>query len=228
MAEMKHPTKEEIERYIWEELPVEREIEIGEHLAICKECTKLAKEECKTKLLWENWTAKTHGEIYWQKRISTALETALESAKTPALKRRLETWLKEWKGKVGGIVDIILGGVEKTGRVITNLPQTLLAPQSLQFTQVSVVRGTEKAEGVIKVISKKQPEVQVITDIVNRKVIVQMEASEKMPPLVILSPEKGSPLIAEPQQIEGTNFYDVCFENISAGEYTLIFEPEEK
>jgi hypothetical protein len=228
MEKMRHPDKEEITQYVWEELPDEREIEIGEHLATCKECRRLSQEEFKTKILWENWTAKTHGEFYWQKRISEVLETALESALAPALKERIVGWLKEWRGKVGGAVEIILGGMKEAGRVVTELPQAILAPQAWQFAPVVVVRGEEKEEGQIKVISKEGPEVQIITDVANRKVIIQIQESEKKPPLVILSPDKGSPVVAEPRKVEGTRFYAASFENIPAGEYTLIFEPEEK
>ena len=97
-----------------------------------------------------------------------------------------------------------------------------------QFAQAIVVRGTEKEEGVIKVITKETPGIQVITDVVNRKVIVQIEESKKTPPLVILAPEKGSPFVVEPKKIEGTRFYATPFENIPAGEYTLILEPEKR
>jgi len=228
MFEIKCPTKEEIDDYIWEELPEERGIEIGEHLSVCKECQKLSQEKFKTKLLWKSWTAKAHGEVYWQKRLSEALESSLELAKTPALKNRLEEWIRESKGKIGGAIQIILGGIEEMGKVLTNFPQQFLAPQPIQFVQVAVVRGTEKDPGVIKVISKDKPGIQVLTDLVNRKVVVQIEDGPQRPPLVILSPKEGKPLLSEPKKIEGTNFYAAIFENISVGEYTLIFEPEVK
>lgn len=228
MPEIKHPTKEEIGHYIWEELSEEREIEIGEHLAECKECRKLSQGEFKTKLFLKSWTARAHGEAYWHKRLSEVLETALELTKTSILEKRLEYWIRESKGKIGGAIQIVLGGIEEMGRVLTHFPRQFLAPQAIQFAQVAVVRGTEKESNVIKVIGKNKPGMQVFTDLANRKIVVQIEENQERPPLIILSPKEGKPFLAEPKKIEGTNFYAALFENIPAGEYILIIEPERK
>jgi len=226
MFEIKCPTKEEIDSYIWEELPEERGIEISEHLSVCKECQRLSQKEFRTKLILESWTAKAHGGAYWQKRLSEALESTLELAKTPDLKNRLKEWARESNGKIGGAIQIILGGIEEMGKVLTLFPQRFLVPQAVQFSRVAVVRGAGKEPEVIKVISKDKPGIQVLTDLVNRKVVVQIEESQKSPPLIILSPKEGKPFLTEPKKVEGTNFYTAIFENIPDGEYILIFEPK--
>jgi len=228
MLEIKHPAKEEIEDYIWEELSEERGIEISEHLSVCKECQRLSQKEFRAKLILESWTAKAHGEAYWQARLSGVLEDAVELAKTPGLKKRIKEWIEENRGKLGGAVQIVIGGVKEMGEVLTHFPQKFLVPQAIQFAQVAVVRGAEKEPGVIKVISKDKPGIHVLTDLVNRKVVVQIEEGQKNPPLIILSPKEGKPLLAEPKKVEGTNFYAAIFENIPAGEYILIFEPGER
>ena len=226
MERQNHPVKEEIKKYIWEELKEDREIEIGEHLAVCKDCQKFSREEFKQKLLWEGWTAKMHGEVYWQKRINIALETALAGAQTKALKERLESWIKNWEGKVGAALEIILTGAKEAGKVITDLPQILLAAKSLRFAYAPVVRG-EEDQGIIKIVAKEKPGLGIITDMKNRKVIVQIEKDREIPPLVILAPREGVPMVAEPKKVEGTLCYAATFDNIPEGEYTLIFEPEE-
>jgi hypothetical protein len=226
MLEIKHPAREEIEDYIWEELSEERGIEISEHLSVCKECQRLSQKEFRAKLILESWTAKAHGEAYWKTRLSGVLEDALELAKTQGLKKRIKEWIEESQGKFGGAVQIVLGSIKEMGEVLTHFPRQFLAPQAIQFAQAAVIRGTEKEPGVIKVISKDKPGIQVLTDLVNRKVVVQIEESQKKPPLVILSPKEGKPLLTEPKKVEGTNFYAAIFENIPAGEYVLIFEPK--
>ncbi|MEI8348871.1 MAG: hypothetical protein WCI77_01855 [Candidatus Omnitrophota bacterium] len=227
MANTQHPDKEEIFSYIWQELSQEKEIEIGEHLADCKQCVKLSREIFKTKIFWESWTAKLHGEIYWQKKIKDSLQAALEAVEAPGLKARLENWISTYKAKVRGALEIILEDAKGMGKVITGLPKAIFAPDSLQFAYVTAVRGT-KEEGKIKVVSKDKEGVRVITDTINKKIIVQIEDTAKVPPLVMLICEKAKPLIAEPKKVSGTRFYAASFENIPAGEYTLIFEPEEK
>lgn len=227
MTNTQHPNKEEIFGYIWQELTQEREIEIGEHLAACETCVKLSREVFKTKIFWEGWTAKFHGKIYWQKKIKDSLQSALEVAPSPALKVRLENWIRNYKAKVRGALEIILEDAKGMSKVITELPKAIFAPGSLQFAYVAAVRGT-KEEGQIKVVSKEKEGVRIITDTINKKIIVQIEDTVRVPPLLILICEKAKPLIAEPRKISGTRFYATSFENIPAGEYTLIFEPEEK
>lgn len=226
MEKLKHPTKEEIYQYIWQELAFGREIEVSEHLAICRQCTAFSRQEYQMKFLWENWTAKSHGKIYWQNRIKEVLEGCRETAPSFALKERLAAWLEEYKAKVGGIAEVILERTKELGKVITDLPQALLAPQALEFIQVVAVRGEGEKPEEIKIVNKGELKVQVITDTAKRFVTVQIPQSERKPPLVILSPQKGKPLLAEPQKVKGTNFYAACFKDIPPGEYMLIFEPE--
>lgn len=227
--EIKHFNLNEITKYVMEALPEEKEIEIGEHLAECQKCRELAQNEFKTKRLLESWTAEAHGQAYWQNRIEKVLNSALGSTVEPSVQKRLEAWMKKWKGKVGGMVQILLSTAEKTGKVLTDFPKTLFVPYSqLKFAEIPVVRGIAKEDGEIKITSKGETDVQVFTDIENNKVIVQIEDSKKRIPLVILASGKGEPIVKEPKKIEGTNFYGACFENIAAGEYTLFFEPDEK
>lgn len=228
MEEIKHPKRDEIEKYIWDELSEDREIEVGNHLAECEECIKIAQEEMELKFFWEHFNAKTHGEVYWQARIKDALETALESARTLSIKKRLSNWIKEWKGKIGGIIQVVSGGVEKTSQVVTNLPDSLLAPDvKLRFARAEAVRGEEE-EKIIKIVAVGDEGIRVFSDVEKGKIVVQIEEGKRIPPLVILIPEEGKPFIGEPRKTEGTRFYAVTFENIPSGEYTLIFEPEKK
>jgi 3-dehydroquinate synthase class II len=227
MANIQHPNKEEIFAYIWKELAEEREIEVGEHLADCEVCVKLSREIFKTKIFWEGWTAKLHGEIYWQKKIKDSLQVALETTSNPALKARLENWIRTCQAKVRAAVEIVLEEARGMSKVITELPKAIFAPASLQFAYVAAVRG-EKTKGEIKVVSKEKEGVWITTDTLNKKIIVQIEDTVKIPPLVILISQENKPLVAQPKKVSGTRFYSVYFENIPAGEYTLIFEPEAK
>ncbi|MFA5008294.1 MAG: hypothetical protein WC546_03630 [Candidatus Omnitrophota bacterium] len=227
MEKIKHPNKEEICNYIWEELSEEREIEIGEHLAMCEKCVDFSREIYRTKFFWQGWTAKLHGEVFWQERIKETLASALQARQTPAIKARLQAWLKNWKGKVGGAVSVILEDTRQLGRVITEFPQEILAPRALQFIPVAAVRGVE-SQAEIKIISKGDLDVSIIVDTKNKKVLVRIKEGKSIAPLVMLSPRSGKPFLAEPKKIAGTNFYAASFENIPEGEYTLIFEPEAK
>lgn len=228
MKELKHPGKGEVKKYIWGELPEDREVEIGEHLSECEECIKIAQKEMELKFFWEHFNAKTHGEVYWQVRIKETLETTLESARTLSIKKRLSNWIKEGKGKIGGIIQVIPRGVEKTAQVVTNLPDSFLAPDAkLHFARAEAVRGEEEEE-IIKIVTEDDEGIKVFSDVEKGKVVVQIEERKRIPPLVILIPEEGGPFIGEPKKVSGTRFYAVTFENIPSGQYTLIFEPEKK
>lgn len=224
MVESKHPEREEIFGYVWQELSQEKEIEVGEHLAVCRECVEFSREIFKTKIFWENWTAKSHGEIYWQKRIRDTLQTAMEVSKNQAIKLRLMNWIRDYKAKAAGALEVILEDTKEMSRVITGLPGTIFVHDALQFSYAAVVRG-EKEGAEIKIISREKEGIQVITDTVNKKITVRIKETVRIPPLVILAPQEGEPLVAEPKKVLGTCFYAVLFENISKGEYALIFAP---
>mgnify|MGYP001175474501 CR=1 FL=1 len=217
MENLDHPEKEDIFRYIAKELPEEQEVTLGEHLAVCLECCSFAQETFKNKLFWDNWTARQHGEAYWKKRIYESITQVQASAATADLKARLENWLNSWREKAGELAGMYLGKL-----------QILVPEHSLHFVYDTVVRGTGEERDYIKVVSKEKPEVQVITDAANKKVIIQIEESRGVPPAVILIPETGAPLLAQPQKVAGTNFYAAYFENLPVGEYTLIFEAQKE
>jgi len=217
MKNSNHPEKEDIYRYLAKELPEEEEIALGEHLDGCLECRSLTQETFKNKLLWDNWTARQHGEAYWKKRIAESIAQTAASVATADLKTRLGNWLNSWREKAGELTGVALGKL-----------QILIPEQSLHFAYDTVVRGLGEEREYIKVVSRENPEVQVITDSLNKKVIIQIEEGKGVPPLIMLIPEKGSPLLARPEKISGTNFYAAYFEDLPAGEYTLIFEPERK
>lgn len=217
MKNSSHPGEEYIYRYVAQELPEEEEIALGEHLAECLECRSLTQQAFKNKFFWDNWTARQHGEAYWKKRIAESITHVRASTTTADLKVRLENWLDSWREKAGELAGMYLGKLQ------------IIVPQhSLHFAYDTVVRGAQEQREYIKVVSQEKPEVQVITDAVNKKVIIQIEESKGVPPLVMLIPEKGEPILARPEKVSGTNFCAAYFENLAAGEYTLIFEPERK
>ena len=229
MSHKKCYTIEKIEQYVWKELPEDEEIEAGLHLAECSHCLELARNEYKSKLLLETWTAKTHGELYWQSLISEALIQSQLSVQENSLKQRLQEWSDEWQNKVGGIVQIIFTGVEKTAQIITNLPQELLAPNaSWQFVHSQAVRGHGKKHSELQLISvgKGMPEACVKTQTAKNKIMIQIEENENMkPPLAIIIPEKEAPIIAEFEKIKGTNFYAYASDNLPNNTYTVILCP---
>jgi hypothetical protein len=225
---MKHPDREDIEKYIYKELSEEREIAIGEHIDECETCRMLSQDTFRKRVFLTHLTAEAHGRVYWHKRVKDILEKARQAVSIPEIKNRLENWTSVWREKVGGAIHVVCGERARAVEVITDIAEGILAPHSSwQFAHAVVVRGTGKEDGQIKIVSSGKPGIQIITDIANRKAVVQIEDVKKIPPLIILSPLKGEPIVALPKKVEGTNLYAAYFGNIPPGEYTLIVEPKE-
>ncbi|OGF64937.1 MAG: hypothetical protein A2Y62_15125 [Candidatus Fischerbacteria bacterium RBG_13_37_8] len=225
MNKLTHYNTKEIEQYIAEELYEEKELEIGKHLAECKECMELVQAQFRIIFSLEQWTATTHGRADWYVRMRKILQNALENTEV-SIQQRIKNWMTEWNCRVGGIIQIIFKNAERAAEVITDFPDLLLAPgASRQFVHAIAI-GANKHQGEITIISKDDPSIEITIDQKKRSAMIRIKGPRSFNPLLILATETGKPIVVETQKIEGTNFYGAYFENIPEGTYTLILEPE--
>jgi len=229
MPEKKHPSDQTIIKYVSGELAENSEIRVGEHIGACKRCLEKSRNVFQYSVLLANWTAKLHGEIYWQARINEALESARTTAQNSLIKQRVETWIEIWKGKVGGVIQIVAPEAEAKKNVITDLPQSLLADNaSWKFTEAAVIRGTKRGAGEIEIISQEKPAIHLLVNIKERKVMAQMEESGQQAPLIVIAPKNRKAISVEPKKVEGTKYFTASFENIPFKDTAIIVEAQDR
>lgn len=229
MPGKKHTSDQTIIKYVSGELAENAEIRVGEHIAGCKKCLERSRRVFKYSVLLANWTAKPHGVIYWRARINEALENAKTTAQNPSIKERVETWIEMWKGKVGGVIQIVAPEAEATKNVITDLPQSLLADNaSWKFTEAAAARGKKKGAGEIEIISQEKPAIHLLVNFEERKVMAQMEESGQRAPLIVIAPKNRKAISIEPKKVEGTNYFAASFENIPFKDTAIIVEAQDR
>lgn len=224
MERFAHPTDEDIEKYIFDELEEDEEIKIGEHLAECNECVEKARNAYKFRLLWESLSAETHGKAYWEKKIEETLEKSYQAESDERIKEKIRSWIGRLNRGASGFLEIIIKAPKGAGKVINDISKAISFP-AYSFVPVKVVRG-ERAQEAVEVISDGRPEIHVIVESEQRKVLVEIEESIKDIPLIILASEKGIYMMALPKKVEGTRFYSAVFSGIPEGRYILLIEPK--
>jgi hypothetical protein len=226
MEKTLHPDKHNIRQYVWQELTEEQEMAIGEHIADCPQCAEYAQQEARFQYLWENWQAEKHGGIYWKKQIAEILKQSSQQENSFYRKERLNRWITDWKGKLGSMVQFIKQGKDSLVKIITDFPEDLfIAGRKFQFTQAAPVRGTGLQETMVKLQADREFGIQVLYDKTQNSLSVKIPKGDYDPPIVILMPRKGDPIMALAEEVEGTAFYAVNFPIIPVGGFSLLFEP---
>lgn len=234
--EMEHIIPDEIEEYLENRLPEEREFEIEEHIAFCQECTQKVRAAYAFTFAWNRWTAKAHGKAYQRAHILAALKKKEEGERGTTFeerlrKERLRQWRERWAGRAAAAVRVVLNVPGEVTRIITEGVEALVPQPRLVFaysTRPLQARGTEilEVKDETKVIAKGGAEVSVSASKVEVRVrLLHRQAA----PLVLLVPDaKGeTPLVSEPKKEPGKDYSLARFENVSPGKYTLVFEPME-
>lgn len=221
-----HPDRDLIKRYIWKVLEEDEEIAVGEHLAECRTCARLARREARLYYLWENWQADTHGTLYWQNQIKEILSESRQKTASYYRKERLSKWLADWKSKVGGMLQFLSHKSGKMLNIITRFPEEIFLPQGkFQFAPATPVRGRDLEETNLKLVSDSQNPIQVLLNKKNDSLSIRIPKRDYEPPLVILMPRRGPARLALAEDVEGTNYYLITFMKLPPEGFCLLFEP---
>lgn len=118
-----------------------RALRIEEHLAECNDCTEQAREIRRALSACDGWTAKSHGEAYWQSVMTKALEEA--SLKEKSWTDRLQRWREQGAALKESAVRVVMASAEKAGRIIS---EHLDAPKASAAVRTrGVAAGTVEA-----------------------------------------------------------------------------------
>lgn len=225
---------DEIERYLAGDVSEEETIRIDAHMGTCDDCAEKVRMMRRLNFLFNQWTAKSHVEIYQQEQLVAALNKAAEQ--NPILKERIHRWLEKWAGKAEAALRLVMKVPEETTRIITEGVEALVKPDSrLKFVYITApvpTRGVETLKEKKTVVKTEGiPNVQVIVNEAANEVEVRLKSlpSEQKAPLILLIPDakEQAPLLSEPKPEPKTNYHIARFQNVPAGKYTLVFEPME-
>jgi hypothetical protein len=228
-----HFSAGELEDYFASALPDDREKAIEEHLAVCDDCTRTAREVRVLEELWQ-WTAQEHGELYRREILEHAWEAA-ERDTRPDVLERLCRWRErgiEW-AEAG--LHIVLEGSRAAARGVDAFrrPQSKwrfdLMPQAIPVRGVSsaptgsVLLSTEESGAApaarVAVRAGDHPEVVVRVDRL---------APLGTSPLVVLVDLSGGPppvRTSRVEAVEGLDYGIARFDGLADGQYLLLFAP---
>jgi hypothetical protein len=238
-----HTTVEALISYFAGELPEDHEREIEEHLADCMACVALARRVNTLSHLWNQWTARSHGESYAIARISKALMIAGESTKSADLRERIGGWIDKLRLKAEAAVGIVMDSARQTVDFFHEGMEDLCRPQPLlQFQPAPAyavrkrgtvrTRGTARTRGTlaearepVSITTEGTPRATVSLDAKAGTVTVTFDKLKKPYPLILLLPkaEDQKPILGLLERRNG----QICAElkDVPDGEYVLLVEP---
>ncbi len=238
-----HITPEELAAYFATTLSEDREGEIEEHLAECSACTEQAREIYTLQArqlqaftwLWEQWTARTHGEAYRRARLGRALQQAQVQVANQAWQERLARWREQWSGKAEAAARVIMEASGRVSQIITEGLEALVRPEGAwEFTPAPGTirtrgsgRGAVRTRGKVALTSGK-PQAQITVS--EETGVVEIRVDELPPgqtPLVVLIPmqEGDEPQVQELKRSLQGRSVSARFENVAPGDYLLTLEP---
>jgi hypothetical protein len=228
----------ELADYFAGELPEEREGIIEEHFSECDECTAQARQFRVFTFMWDDWTAKAHGEVYRRAAVDRALQAAQVQAKSEEWRERLRRWREQWTGRAEAAVRVIMEAPGKAARIVTDGFEALVRPEgrwrfALEPAPVPVlgamrVRGQEvrPLATVALALGRPQARVAISGEVGEVEVRVDGWPPGQSPPLVLLVPMKegGEPMVKELAE-EQAGVLIARFEGVEPGDYLVAFEP---
>jgi len=233
-ATTEHVTPEELADYFEGKLPEDRECMIEEHLAECKECTEEARGVHVFAEVWQQWSARAHGEAYWRVRLVNAIEVVAGKPQYATWRERLVRWREVWGGRAEAALRVLVGAKGTASKIETEgLDMLARAGAVWRFALVlapAFVRGTEAgAMRSTAALSPGRPRVRVAVNGDVREVVVRVDGLQpgQAAPLVLLIPaEEGREAkVAEPQRQPGVDYLIARFEHVESGDYLAAFEP---
>ncbi len=231
-----HLSVKNIEDYVDESASESEMIQFDAHMSECSECAEKMRQSLKLKLLWEQWSAKTHTEALQNSTVFNAFTRIINNIRNPAWSQRLHSWLADQGGKATAALRVVCNAPGEASRLILEGVDSFTKSDKLcsfSYAQSNVrVRGTadtpfvqeKKVEGTLEGYG-----VKVQLNEIEHTLEVKLENIQgaTQPPLVMLLPEdeKKAPHVSEPKSLSGTTEYRAVFKAIPPGRYTLLFEP---
>lgn len=227
-----HISSEDLASYVDGSLSEDREGILGEHLAECVECTERAWQMRAMSMVWDQWTAWTHGQAHLRTVFNEALQTAALQEASASWRDRLARWQDRWAGKAEAAVRVVMEAPEKASRIVTEGLEALVRPEGgWQFAPApGAIRaaGPRPSAPVKEAVAAGPPAASVRVYDVSRGVDVWLRglSDATTPPLVLLVPLGGAaaPQVRAPEQFSPGE-YLARFQNLPTGDYLVAFEP---
>jgi hypothetical protein len=229
---MEHLTQGQALNYILQKMDEEMLFEVDQHLATCNRCVERVRAlrtlQANFDVVWDSWTAKSHGEAYIRERLADALSQAAELVESGEYQNRIKSWFEKIQVKAEAALGIILDSSKRVAEIMYEELEGLSRPDSiLQFQPVRLsTEGIgEKAPARISVRAAGPPWAQVEVDALTGNITIEFDDYKKPWPLIILLPKsrEQKPIVEILRRQE--NYLFAEFKGIPDGEYLLLIEP---
>jgi len=227
---MNHLSLNQIRIYLSDELSLEDRLDIETHIAECLHCARrvhaLYSARINFEELWDSWTLSSHAAEFQTLRIS-------ETIKNTSIRDSLRSRVKHWSWNIQNGVEIALGLTVDASKGLAEIIQDgldFLGPEidAGSFTpQPSpvTIQGDVDSSHLIAVETGGPPWTRVTTDPALRRVVVQLQGSQKPWPLIALVARDGSWAEVDAfRDVEGESFLLAEFDDIPSGDFLLIIE----
>jgi anti-sigma factor RsiW len=238
-------TAEELVDYFDHRLEAGRERRLEEHLAVCEDCSGMAREVYALSMKWDQWTARAHADACATE--ARSLRALLDQALSRITKMNVvlsQKQLERWAAGAEGAVKVIIGEAANISRIVTEGLEMLLRPSAgWRFAPVEVSPrgiGPSSSGGPGRVTQVETSELSpsrmralVAMDAAAGKITVSVEnypANRNYPDVLLVPMSEG----AEPELGKWKSVYDpgsktvnlyAEFSRRKPGEYFIAFEP---
>jgi hypothetical protein len=236
-AAMNHFSTEILADYLDLNLSEDEELQIEDHLALCRDCTSTVRQQRALTEVLAGWTARAHGQAH----LAAAVERALTQVEVqnPAWRTRLASWAERWAGAAEAAVRVVLAAPGSASRIVTEGLDALARPgAAFQFAPVPAAiptrgprgRGAGPPRAALAVASANGTSLaRIAVGGEQREVVVRLDTlpAGAQPPLVLLAPiaGPGEPRVALPERQPGLPYWIARFDDLPPGEYLVAFEP---
>jgi len=227
-----HLNREKILAYVTGNLSDEECFHIDIHLAECGECARRVNAFYNLRADFESIIDKAKpkklAENFFLFRLKKALQFIAEEK--PALRNKIKGWLKKLSMKSEVVFGFILDPSKKSVQPVLQGIRELMVGGAVPFHPLPSaprILGTGLSSCTLSVEAKSELRPKITIDPIARKVLVQINERKKPWPLaIIFAADSKTALASEFRHPEGTDFLLSEFEDIPAGKYFLVLEPE--